>query len=103
MPNSPSLAGMSGFSRGILKCLIRGSITVIMTTLSILCPSFDRVMALMGSAFCFTICIILPLAFYLRLFWKEITMREKILDWFLIVICSVMAAVGTVWAFLPKD
>jgi vesicular inhibitory amino acid transporter len=60
-------------------------------------------MALMGSTFCFTICIILPLAFYLKLFGKEISLRERIFDWFLIVICSVMAIVGTVWAFLPQE
>lgn len=60
-------------------------------------------MALMGSALCFTICIILPLAFYLKLFGNEISMKERVLDWFLIVICSIMAVVGTVWAFLPKD
>lgn len=60
-------------------------------------------MALMGSAFCFTICIILPVGFYLKLFGKEISLAERILDWFLIVICSIMAIVGTAWAFIPKN
>lgn len=69
--------------------------------LAILCPSFDRVMALMGSTFCFTICVILPLLFYLKLFGKDVSTKERILDWLLIVICTVMAIVGTVWAFLP--
>jgi len=71
-------------------------------TLAILCPSFDRVMALMGSAFCFTICVILPFLFYLKLFGKDVSMKERIIAWFLIVICTVMALVGTVWAFLPR-
>ena len=60
-------------------------------------------MALMGSALCFTICIILPLAFYLKLFGNEISMKERVFDWFLIMVCSIMAVIGTVWAFLPKD
>ena len=57
----------------------------------------------MGSAFCFTICVILPLSFYLKLFGEEISMKERTFDWFLIITCTVMALIGTVWAFLPKD
>ena len=71
--------------------------------IAIVVPSFDRIMALMGSALCFTICIILPLAFYLKLFGNEISMKERVFDWFLIMVCSIMAVIGTVWAFLPKD
>jgi hypothetical protein len=44
----------------------------------------------------------LPLAFYLKLFSKEISTREKVLDYFLITISSILSIVGTVWAFLPK-
>ena len=60
-------------------------------------------MALMGSAMAFSICIILPLAFHLKLFGKELGTREKVLNWFLIVISSFMAVIGTVWVFLPKQ
>ena len=59
-------------------------------------------MALMGSAMAFSICIILPLAFHLKLFGKELGTKEKVLNWFLIVVSSVMAVIGTVWVFLPK-
>lgn len=72
-------------------------------TIAILVPSFDRIMALMGSVMCFSICIILPLAFYLKMFSHEISRKERILDWVLIITCSVMAVVGTVWVFLPKE
>jgi vesicular inhibitory amino acid transporter len=102
MPDSPALVGLSALSRGLLKVTIRIGTTLLIMVLAILCPSFDRVMALMGSAFCFTICIILPLLFYLKLFGSEIGMKERILDWFLIVVCSILAVVGTVWAFLPR-
>lgn len=57
----------------------------------------------MGSALCFTICIILPLAFYLKIFGKEISPSERILDWILLVISSLLAIVGTAWAFLPQE
>ncbi|KAI9813750.1 MAG: hypothetical protein M1827_003540 [Pycnora praestabilis] len=100
--SSSSLIGMSGFTRGILKCTIRILTIVVITIIAILVPAFDRIMGFLGSAMCFTICIILPLAFYLKIFGKEISMRERVLDWFLIAVCSVMAVVGTVWAFMPS-
>jgi solute carrier family 32 (vesicular inhibitory amino acid transporter) len=74
-----------------------------MVVAAILFPDFDSIMALMGSALCFTICIILPVAFYLRIFGTDIPLKERILYWVLIISCSGMAVVGTVWAFLPKE
>jgi vesicular inhibitory amino acid transporter len=41
--------------------------------------------------------------FYLKIFGKEVSLPERLLDYFLITICSVLAIVGTVWAFLPKS
>ncbi|KAH8702629.1 putative transporter [Talaromyces proteolyticus] len=86
----------------IAKVLIRLLVIVLIVFISIVFPSFDRIMALMGSCLCFTICIILPLTFYLKIFGKEIPLSERILDWFLLTISSVMACIGTVWAFLPQ-
>lgn len=60
-------------------------------------------MALSGSAMAFSICIVLPLAFHLKLFEKDLGVKEKVLNWFLIVVCSAMAIIGTVWVFLPKQ
>lgn len=78
-------------------------VVVVIVLMAIVFPSFDRIMALMGSALCFTICIILPLAFYLKIFGKEISLAERILDWFLLIISSTLAIIGTVWAFLPQS
>ena len=103
LSSSTGMVGMSGFTRGLLKFGIRIMTVIVITIIAILVPSFDRIMALMGSALCFTICIILPLAFYLKLFGHEISLKERVVDWFLIVICSIMAVIGTVWAFLPKS
>ncbi|KAI9877919.1 MAG: hypothetical protein M1830_002436 [Pleopsidium flavum] len=103
MSASPGLVGMSGFNRGLLKCTLRILTVIIIVFIAIMFPSFERMMAFMGSALTFTICVILPLAFYLKIFGKELSWKERVLDWVLIIICSVLAAVGTVWAFLPKD
>jgi solute carrier family 32 (vesicular inhibitory amino acid transporter) len=94
---------MSAFSRGTFKILIRILVIVLIVVIAVVFPSFDSIMAFMGSTLCFTICIILPLAFYLKIFGVDIPLKERILDWILIIICSIMAVIGTVWAILPKE
>ncbi|KAE8359981.1 transmembrane amino acid transporter protein-domain-containing protein [Aspergillus caelatus] len=89
--------------RQSLQTIIRLLVVAVIVLMAILCPSFDRIMALMGSALCFTICIILPLAFYLKIFGQEISRKEWFLDWLLLLISTVLAIVGTAWAFLPEN
>lgn len=94
---------MSSYTRGFIKGFIRIFTIAVIVIFAILVPSFDTIMALMGSAMAFSICIILPLAFHLKIFGKEIPRKERALNWFLIVSSSIMAIVGTVWVFLPKE
>ncbi len=96
------LLGLSNYKRGFLKAGVRVVVMVVIVLLAILVPSFDVVMGLLGSAMAFSICIVLPVAFYLKLFHEQIGMAEKFLDWFLVIVSSVLAIVGTVWVFLPK-
>ena len=100
--DSSSITGLSGYRRGITKVAIRISIIIIFVIISILFPAFDSIMAFMGSALCFTICVILPVLFYLKIFGKDISTRERLFDYFLVSLCSLLAIVGTVWAILPK-
>ena len=93
---------LHAYTRPLLRSLIRTSILILITILSIIVPGFDTVMALLGSAMAFSICIILPLSFNLKLFGHELRKWEWGLNLGLIVICSLMAVVGTVWVFLPK-
>ena len=78
------------------------SISIAMLLVSILVPSFDAIMALFGSALTFTICVIFPLLFYLRLFESEMSRTAVVIHWVLIGICSLLAIMGTIWVFLPK-
>ncbi len=103
VPRTNGLHGLSKYTRGFIKILIRIFTIFVIVVLSILVPSFDTIMALMGSAMAFSICIILPLAFHLRIFGKEIGNKEKALNRLLIVVSSIMAVLGTVWALMPKD
>ncbi|KAL3469265.1 transmembrane amino acid transporter protein-domain-containing protein [Aspergillus californicus] len=89
--------------RRVLRVFIRVIVVAIIVVMAIIFPSFDRIMALMGSALCFTICIILPLAFHLKIFGREIHPRERLLNWTLLVISSILAVIGTAWAFLPQE
>ncbi|KUJ11764.1 transmembrane amino acid transporter [Mollisia scopiformis] len=101
--DSPALTGLPSYTRGILKVAIRVIVVIVFVIISIVFPAFDSIMAFMGSTLCFTICVILPLMFYLKIFGKEVSVRERIFCYFLIAISSVLAIVGTVWAFLPKS
>jgi solute carrier family 32 (vesicular inhibitory amino acid transporter) len=103
MSPDSTLQGMSALTRGISKISIRILVVALIVVIAIVFPDFDSIMALMGSALCFTICIILPVAFYLKIFGADIAWKERVLDWTLIITCSVMAVVGTVWAILPKE
>ncbi|KAI2767979.1 transmembrane amino acid transporter protein-domain-containing protein [Daldinia loculata] len=96
------LVGLSSSSRGVLKALIRVLTLFVFLAIAILFPAFDTIMAFMGSALCFTICVTLPLAFYLKLFGHEISARERIFTWTVMLISLTLSVIGTVWAFLPK-
>ncbi|KAF9871609.1 transmembrane amino acid transporter [Colletotrichum karsti] len=97
------MVGRSATFRGVMKVAIRVVTIFVFLVISIVFPAFDSIMAFMGSALCFTICVLLPLAFYVKLFDKEITPRERLLCYVLMLISTALSVVGTVWAFLPKS
>ncbi|RMY93969.1 hypothetical protein D0862_09081 [Hortaea werneckii] len=101
MADSAALTGLSGYTRGILKVVLRIGITILFVILAILVPQFDTIMSLLGAVACFTICIILPCAFHLKLFGHEIPRAQKALDWGLIVVSTALAVVSTAFNFVP--
>jgi len=101
--NAPGLTGLPNYLRGFMRIGCRALVVVIFVIIAIIFPAFDSIMAFMGSTLCFTICVILPILFYLKIFGKEVSTRERILDYFLVIVCSFLAAIGTVFAFLPKS
>ncbi|KAL9610962.1 MAG: hypothetical protein Q9167_004372 [Letrouitia subvulpina] len=102
VPFSPRFVGLSGLSRGLLRIAIRILTMVVMLLIAIVFPSFDTIMALMGSVLCFGICIIFPLALYLKIFGHRISRKERIMGWFLMIVSAVLALLGTVWALIPR-
>ena len=55
--DSAALVGRSMYFRGCMKIAIRVATVVCFLLISILFPAFDSIMAFMGSALCFTICV----------------------------------------------
>ena len=103
MAESGMLTGRSGGCRGTLKIAIRVGCTVLFVLLAIAIPSFDTIMSLLGALACFAICIILPCSFHLKLFWDELPMWHIAMDFTLISVSTVLAAVSTVFNCIPKE
>lgn len=51
------LIGLSSASRGLMKAAVRIVTLMVFLLVAILFPAFDSIMAFMGSALCFTICV----------------------------------------------
>ncbi|KAL7271107.1 hypothetical protein RUND412_006163 [Rhizina undulata] len=94
---------LSAFNKMLARIFIRVTANIVFVIIAILLPSFDQIMAFMGSALCFTICIIFPLLFYLKIFGKEVPTWERNMNLVLVAISTVMAVLGTAFAFVPKE
>lgn len=56
--DSSAMVGRSATFRGVMKVAIRVVTVLVFLVISILFPAFDSIMAFMGSALCFTICVL---------------------------------------------
>lgn len=94
--------GFSAVSRSLIRILVRIIVNLIPVLFGIFVPSFDRVMALLGSGLSYTICILLPVSFYLKICAKDVSTRERIMLYLLFCIASILGLIGTIWSFLPQ-
>jgi len=99
--DSPSLTGLPGYTRGILKIVIRVLVVVIFVIIAIVFPAFDSIMRSWVALYVYNLRYSTPII-YLKIFGKEISMRERLLDYFLITVCSILAIVGTVLRSCPR-
>ena len=95
--------GEPSFANKAARASIRVIVTIVFVLIAIVLPSFDQIMTLLGAVCCFSICIILPVAFHLRLFGEELGNVEKALNWILLITSCVMGLVSTVFACLPRE
>lgn len=102
MDTKAKAASEASIKHRSIRATIATLCNVVELGIAILIPNFDSIMALMGSALCFTICVILPIAFRLRIF-MELSLKERILNWTLIVVSSILGIFGVVWALVPPE
>jgi solute carrier family 32 (vesicular inhibitory amino acid transporter) len=102
-PTGASQEHGPNMASSVLRALIRVVAVLVLLVISILFPAFDSVCAFLGAALCTLISIILPLSFYLKLFYKDIPVTERLACWIIIGVFSILGSVGTVWSFLPKE
>lgn len=100
--HNASIAPRQAFINKCLRGLGRVFVVVVLLFISLMFPAFDSVCAFLGAALCTLISIILPILFYLKLFWKDTSVRERIVSAILLVVFSILGIAGTVWTFLPK-
>lgn len=58
LSDSSAMVGRSASFRGLMKIAIRIFTILAFLVIAIIFPSFDSIMAFMGSALCFTICVL---------------------------------------------
>ncbi|KAG8156671.1 hypothetical protein KVR01_013462 [Diaporthe batatas] len=103
LAESSTIVGMSSYFRGIAKVVIRIATILIFLAISIAFPAFDSIMAFMGSALCFTICVTLPLSFYLKLFGRDISPLKKAYICIMLAMSIILSIIGTIFSFFPKS
>lgn len=84
----------------VFKFAIRIFVVMCFVVMAIMFPQFDRIIAFFGSLLCVTICVILPVSFYLKIYSGKIPRYELIADYILLAIFTALAAVGTAWCFI---
>jgi solute carrier family 32 (vesicular inhibitory amino acid transporter) len=88
--------------RNSQRSAVRIVVVLVLLVISVVFPAFDSVCAFLGAALCTLISIILPISFYFKLYWKDISLTERIVSWVLLVLFSILGVLGTIWTFLPK-
>lgn len=80
----------------VVKFINRLAVTMVFFITSLIFTDFGRIMSFLGSAICFSICLVYPLSFYLKLFYHEISTPQKILVSTGIALAFTCAVVGTI-------
>lgn len=69
-------------------------VNVLFIVIAMVLPEFDKIIALLGAALCFTICFILPCLFYKRICYKTIKPWESLVCDVTIVISAILSTLG---------
>lgn len=91
---------LSPRTRFILSILLKILLTLLIAVTAVVLPGFEKVMAFLGAFLAFATCVFGPLLANLKLFGSEMKAYRIAIDVGILAISALMAATGTVWAFL---
>ncbi|KAI5966395.1 uncharacterized protein KGF55_000704 [Candida pseudojiufengensis] len=82
-------------NKKLIRIIMRILFCILLLLISILFKSFGKLISFLGSAICYTVCLTLPLLFYLKLNYSQIDKFEKILIYFGIIVSIILSILGT--------
>lgn len=86
----------------MLRVMIKILLSVLILITAITMPGFERIMSLLGSLFSTTVSCIFPLLCYLKLYRFQLSRVQLILNSSLLLLCMLLAVLGTAWTMLPS-
>ncbi|MCL7027904.1 hypothetical protein MKW94_021039 [Papaver nudicaule] len=89
-------AKMSLWKRTVIRGAAGSSFLMVVLVLAITIPFFETVLSLTGSLVSIFVSVILPIAFYLRIFRQTIPLASLVIHMIIIVICLVIGIIGTI-------
>ncbi|CAG8475036.1 8592_t:CDS:2 [Funneliformis caledonium] len=102
----PRLEGLCKSGRGrqvALRTFTRISLSAIVLLVALQILEFERVVGVLGSFFSLFMSVIFPCTVNLKLFGRRMSWKEKTLNICLLIVCSILSALGTIWSFLPTQ
>lgn len=87
-------------TRFVLQITLKIAVTLLIALTAVVLPGFEQVMAFLGAFLAFATCVFGPLLASLKLFGSEMRAWRIAMDVCILGMSAVMAATGTVWAFL---
>lgn len=98
----PLIASCSSSLREVIRLSGRTFISFLVVFVAIVFPEFHQVLCLLGSLFSMIICVIFPCMCYSVLYKGKLSPGEIIVNKTIIIVSSIIAIIGTVWAFIPN-
>lgn len=89
-------SSMSSRKRMVIRAAVGSILVLVILVLALSVPYFEYVLSLTGSFVSICICVILPCAFYVKIFWPQISRASIALNVTLITFGALLGIFGTV-------
>ena len=89
-------SSMSGRTKMIIRGCVGSFLLLLIMTLALSMPYFEHVLSLTGSLVSAAICLIMPCAFYMKIFWGQIARPLLVLNLSLVTFGFLLGVMGTI-------